>query len=151
MSQHPPGQTQRVVVIESDPALAQLIDDLLTADGCTVTHVASPDAAWQQLPRALPALIVLGLDLAGAKAAWTFLNQLRAKPQTAWLPILFAVADERLADEQGALLRAEGYALIEIPFDVDDFLAQARALLRAGRRAPTASGGETELPPTVSL
>ena len=149
MSQHTSERVPRVVIVEADQALAQFLLDALAHDGCGAVICERPDAAVQIIERERPALVVLGLDLATSKAAWTLLNQLRAAPRTAWLPIVFVTADQRLACEQGLLLRAEGYALIETPFDVDDFLDLVRTQLRAGRRQPRS--GEAERPPPTAL
>src|SRR6478672_4214243 len=122
-SERPPT----VVIVEADRALAQLLQDALVSDGWSASSCSAADDPRHLIRREAAALIVIGLELASSKAAWTLLNDLRADAATAWLPIVFVTADERLAREQGSLLRDEGYTLLETPFDVGVFLATVRA------------------------
>jgi DNA-binding response OmpR family regulator len=142
-SERPPS----VVIVAADHALAQLLHDALVSDGWAASICAAADDPRRLIQREAAVLIVIGLELASSKAAWILLNNLRADPATAWLPILFVTADARLAREQGALLRGEGYALLETPFDVGVFLAAVRAQVDGGRRRSLESGQErTPLP-----
>jgi DNA-binding response OmpR family regulator len=134
------------VIVEADRALAQLLQAALASDGWSAIICAATDDA-RRLIRREAALIVIGLELASSKAAWILLNDLRADVATAWLPIVFVTADARLAREQGALLRGEGYALLETPFDVGAFLAAVRAHVDGGRsRSPESGQDRTPLP-----
>jgi DNA-binding response OmpR family regulator len=133
------------VIVEPDGALARFLQAALTDDGWRAVISPTPDASRQLIRREAPALVIIGLELASSKAAWTLLNSLRMEPQTAWLPILFITPDAQLAREQGPLLRSEGYALLETPFDVDEFLALARAQADAGRQPPLEDSERTPL------
>ena len=142
-SERPPT----VVIVEADRALAQLLQDALVSDGWSASICSAADDQRRLIRREAAALIVIGLELASSKAAWTLLNDLRADAVTAWLPIVFVTADERLAREQGSLLRNEGYALLETPFDLGVLLATVRAQVDAGtRRAPESEQVRTPLP-----
>jgi DNA-binding response OmpR family regulator len=145
---HPaPERPPTIVIIEADRALAQLLQDALISDGWSASICDAADDPRRLIRREAAALVIIGLELASSKAAWILLNDLRADAATAWLPILFVTADERLAREQGALLRGEGYALLETPFDVGAFLAAVRAQVDGGRRRSPEIGQErTPLP-----
>jgi DNA-binding response OmpR family regulator len=142
MPQPASKRPETVVIVEADHALAQLLHDALVSGGWTARICAAADDPQRLIRQAAPALVIIGLELASSKAAWVLLNDLRADAATAWLPVLFVTADERLAREQGALLRSEGYALLETPFDLGAFLATVRAQIEDGRRQSPERGQE---------
>jgi DNA-binding response OmpR family regulator len=142
MTQPASEQPPAVVIVETDRALAQLLHAALVSDGWSAIICGATDDPRRLIRREAAALVVVGLELASSKAAWTLLNDLRADAATAWLPVLFVTVDERLAREQGALLRSEGYALLETPFDLGAFLATVRAQIEDGRRQSPERGQE---------
>lgn len=123
-----------VVIVEPDAAMARLFEHALRSDGCEPVVWQASDDPCDHIRLAQPALVVIGVGVGAHKVAWTLLNQLRADRQTAWIPILFCVADPRVVREQGPLLRSEGYEIVEEPFELNAFLAAARRLLATGPR-----------------
>ena len=127
LSQVPPelaGPGGRVLVIEDDPGIRDLLTDALLSDGYTVTATESALGAATLVRRLLPRVILLDLGLP-YRSGGALLQDLKSDPQTAPIPVLIVSAlTETLTPER----RAMASAVIAKPFNPE-------ALLNAVRRA----------------
>jgi two-component system phosphate regulon response regulator PhoB len=124
----------RILVVEDEPAIAELIAMNLRHDGHEVSLATSTDEAGAAVRQALPDLVVLDWMLPGEPGV-ALARRWRADARTRDLPIvmLTARADERDL-VQGLDAGADDY--IGKPFSTAELLARIRALLR--RKAPEA-------------
>jgi len=116
------GGPPRVLVIEDDPALRDVLCEALAGEGYQVLpsdHTVTP-LDVQQLR---PSLVVLDLMLGGEPEGYSWLEAVRAWRWTARLPIL--VCSGFLAPEAPASHRVQALADVTVPkpFALDQFLA----------------------------
>jgi len=67
----------RILVVEDDPSLAQLIGNYLTAHEYTVVIASTGELAVTTLKDFIPDLVVLDLELSGTLTGWDVLQVLR--------------------------------------------------------------------------
>jgi DNA-binding response OmpR family regulator len=70
-------KTPRILVVEDDPSLAQLIASILTTHEYTVAIAGTGELAVSTLDDFIPDLVVLDLELAGRLSGWDVLQNLR--------------------------------------------------------------------------
>lgn len=125
-----------VVIVEDDSMIARLIATMLGTVGYR-THIApSAEAAADDLLTLQPALVTLDLNLPGMSGA-DFLQQLRAEPRTADLPVAIVTAQQEIAP----MARALADAVLVKPFGLDELLAVVQATAGPARLIERAVGG----------
>jgi DNA-binding response OmpR family regulator len=121
---------KRILVVEDDTSLARVLRDNLTYDGFDVDWVSSGNAALKRVKAAAPDLVVLDIMLPDTNG-FELCGLLRQGRQT---PIIILTARGQKADKiRGLNLGADDY--ITKPFDLEEFLARVRAVLRRTRPA----------------
>jgi phosphate regulon transcriptional regulator PhoB len=135
----------RVLVVEDEPDIRDLLAFHLERDGYQVTRATTGPEALRQLRAAAPDLVILDLmlpELDGLEVC----RRLRADPATATLPVIMLTAKGDEVDRVvGLELGADDYVVK--PFSPKEMLARVRAVLRRARAplsgAPLAVGGIT--------
>jgi DNA-binding response OmpR family regulator len=116
---------KRILVIEDDPALGRILVDNLTYEGFDVACVTSGAAALNEVKASRPNLVILDVMLPDTDG-FELCGVLR---QSGRLPIVMLTARGQKADKlRGLNLGADDY--ITKPFDLEELLARARAVLR---------------------
>jgi two-component system phosphate regulon response regulator PhoB len=124
--------TNRLLVVEDESAIAELIVINLRHAGFVATVVGSAEAARAEVDRELPGLVVLDWMLPGQSGA-ALCRQWRADPRTRDLPVIMLTARAEETDQiQGLEAGADDY--LAKPFSPRALVARIRAVLR--RRAP---------------
>ena len=124
----------RILVVEDEPAIAELIAINLRHAGFEVTVAGDSDAAQDAVDGVLPALVVLDWMLPG-RSGYSLVRQWRAAPRTRALPVIMLTARSEEADKVSGLdAGADDY--LTKPFSANELLARIRALLR--RHSPDA-------------
>lgn len=119
----------RILIVEDQDDVAQLIDVVLKAEGHTVA-IASDGAQGLMFARDWkPDLILMDIMLPGVDGG-TLISRLRQEEETAELPIIAMSASQTLRDRTSEL---QADALLSKPFDVDALLVQVHFLLSRGR------------------
>jgi DNA-binding response OmpR family regulator len=119
----------RILVVEDQEDVAQLIEVVLQGEGYTVA-IARDGAHGLMLARDWkPDLILMDIMLPGVDGG-TLIARLRQEQETADLPIIAMSASRTLRDRTPEL---EADALLSKPFDVDALLVQVQFLLSRGR------------------
>jgi len=122
----------RVLVVEDDPAIQELLRFTLRKSGFTATITASAEEAMATLNGALPEVVLIDWMLPKTSGI-TLARQLRQNPRTAALPIIMVTARGEESDRvEGLETGADDY-LVK-PFSPRELVARVQALLR--RRAP---------------
>ncbi len=131
---------ERVLVVDDDPALRELLADYLTANGLQVEAVADGAAMRRALAGGMPDAIVLDLMLPGEDG----LSLARGLRTHSDVPILMLSArGEEIDRVIGLEVGADDY--LAKPFGPRELLARLRALLRRSRTAVTEN--KTTSPP----
>ena len=124
----------RVLVVEDESAIAELIAINLRHAGHEVTIAGTADQARSEVGRVLPDLVVLDWMLPG-QSGIELARRWRSEARTRELPIVMLTARSSEADTVAGLdAGADDY--VAKPFSTTELLARIRALLR--RRAPQA-------------
>lgn len=131
----------RILVVEDEPAIAELISINLRHAGFEVTVAADAEQAQAAVDGVLPSLVVLDWMLPG-QSGHALARQWRAHPRTRLLPIIMLTARAEEADKVSGLeAGADDY--LTKPFSANELLARIRAVLR--RRAPEALDAAIEI------
>src|SRR5215211_2425798 len=130
------GAPHRVLVIEDDPALREMLCEALAGEGYQVLpsdHAVAP-LDVQQLR---PSLVVLDLMLGGEPEGYGWLEAVRAWRWTARLPVL--VCSGYLAPDAPAAHRVQALANVTVPkpFALDELLAAVAGCVKVA--APSLS------------
>ena len=121
---------KRILVVEDDAALARVLKDNLVFEGFDVEWVDEGSLVLQKAKSFAPDLVVLDIMLPGADG-FELCSTLRQRGRT---PILILTARSQKADKLlGLNLGADDY--ITKPFDLEEFLARVKAVLRRARPA----------------
>jgi two-component system phosphate regulon response regulator PhoB len=122
----------RVLVVEDEPAIAELLAVNLRHNGFQPVWAEDGIAAQRELDTVLPDLILLDWMLPG-QSGLSLARKWRASPRTRTVPILMLTARGDEPDKVAGLdAGADDY--ITKPFSTQELLARIRAVLR--RRAP---------------
>ena len=111
----------RILVVDDEPAVADLIEAVLREAGYTVSIARDGNEGLALARTWAPDLILMDVMLPGIDGG-TAIRVLKAQPATAAIPIVAMSAGRTIRQHSGDLDDADG-ALAK-PFDVDALLAQ---------------------------
>ncbi|RZI99152.1 MAG: phosphate regulon transcriptional regulatory protein PhoB [Rubrivivax sp.] len=135
----------RVLVVEDESAIAELISINLRHAGFEVTIAGSATQAQYEVDRVLPDLVVLDWMLPGQSGV-ALARQWRGVARTKELPVIMLTARAEEGDKIAGLdAGADDY--ITKPFSTNELLARIRAVLR--RKAPEALDSAVEVGPLL--
>jgi two-component system, OmpR family, phosphate regulon response regulator PhoB len=121
-----------VLIVEDEPAIAELIAVNLRHSGFRPTWAMDSDSAQREIDAVLPDLILLDWMLPG-ESGLTLAKRWRSHPRTKAVPIIMLTARGDEPDRVAGLdAGADDY--MAKPFSTKEMLARIRAVLR--RRAP---------------
>jgi two-component system phosphate regulon response regulator OmpR len=124
---------ERVLVVDDDPALRDLLSEYLTANGLEVETAGDGPAMRRALANGMPGVIVLDLMLPGEDG----LSLARDLRTHSTVPILMLSArGEEIDRVVGLEVGADDY--LAKPFGPRELLARLRALLRRNHPVPAA-------------
>ncbi|MDQ3170377.1 MAG: response regulator transcription factor [Acidobacteriota bacterium] len=127
----------RILVVEDDPDISELIAHYLTRAGHDVDRLAHGGEAPRRVRESPPDLIVLDLMLPGLDGLMVC-QALRADPATAAIPIIILTARGEETDRvTGLELGADDY--VTKPFSPKELVARVGALLRRSSRPAAAT------------
>jgi two-component system phosphate regulon response regulator PhoB len=131
----------RVLVVEDESAIAELISINLRHAGYEVTIATAADQAQMEVDRVLPDLVILDWMLPG-QSGLALAKRWRSEARTKELPVIMLTARADEADKIAGLdAGADDY--LTKPFSTNELMARIRAVLR--RKAPEALDSAVEL------
>ncbi len=131
----------RVLVVEDEPAIAELIAMNLRHSGFEVALAEDAEAAQAEVDKVLPDLVLLDWMLPG-QSGLAIAKRWRGAARTRELPIIMLTARAEEVDKVAGLdAGADDY--LTKPFSTKELLARVRAVLR--RKAPQALNAAVEL------
>ena len=125
----------RILIVEDEDAVREVVSFNLEREGFAVTGVATGGQALDASPAEYGAIILDWMlpDMSGIDV----LKRLRAEPTTKTVPILLLTARSAETDKVlGLEFGADDY--VSKPFGVAELVARVRALLRRAARSPSA-------------
>ena len=124
--------TTRVLVVEDEPAIVELVTYSLKESGWGITSVGSTAAAWDSISHGKPDLLLLDWMLPD-QSGLRLLSRLRADRDFQDIPVIMLTAKSMEEDKLAGLnTGADDY--VTKPFSPRELLARSRALLR--RKSP---------------
>ncbi|MEG3165685.1 response regulator [Sphingomonas sp. PB2P19] len=123
----PPQRLIRIIYVEDDALMADIVKDLLTNAGYLVGVIGHGTLAYDTIAFKKPDLVILDRALPGMQGI-EILQRLRATPHTYLMPVLMltATGSEQNIDE-GLGFGADGY-LVK-PFDPTVLLQKVASIL----------------------
>jgi len=119
---------KRILIVEDDAALAQVVCDILVFEGFDVELVTDGSVAIDRAREFMPDLVLLDLTLPG-RNGFDLCEVIRRGGRAG---VIILTARGRKADKvRGLGLGADDY--VTKPFDVDELLARIRAVIRRTR------------------
>jgi two-component system phosphate regulon response regulator PhoB len=135
--------THRILIVEDEPSIAELIAINLSHAGYEVQKALQTDVAANLMRDDLPSLLILDWMLPG-KSGVQFARELRANERTRSLPILMLTAKSEENDKVlGLDSGADDY--VTKPFSPKELVARVKALLR--RQIPLEGDGPLAVGP----
>ena len=138
------GVRYRVLIVEDDADIRELIRYNLAQEGFLVEEAVDGAQALERVRRRVPDLMVLDLMLPGMPGLQVC-RQMRAERETAHLPILIVTAKGTEVDKVlGLEMGADDYVVK--PFSPRELVARVKALLRRAHplSEPDSGGGAYE-------
>jgi two-component system phosphate regulon response regulator PhoB len=131
----------RVLVVEDESAIAELISINLRHAGYEVTIATAADQAQSEVDRVLPDLVILDWMLPG-QSGLALARRWRSDARTRDLPVIMLTARAGEVDKVSGLdAGADDY--LNKPFSTNELMARIRAVLR--RKAPEALDAAVEV------
>jgi DNA-binding response OmpR family regulator len=118
----------KILVVDDDAQMLELIGQLLEREGYTVNTALSAQQALDIVERDTPHLVIIDLYLPGVDGL-TLCRQLRKKPRSRSLPVIFITGYDSTYTVADAL-GGGGDDFIRKPFAVRELTARLRAHLR---------------------
>ncbi|QWE29450.1 phosphate regulon transcriptional regulator PhoB [Polynucleobacter sp. AM-7D1] len=135
--------THRILIVEDEPSIAELIAINLSHAGYEVQKALQTDVASNMMRDELPNLLILDWMLPG-KSGVQFARELRSNERTRSLPILMLTAKSEESDKVlGLDSGADDY--VTKPFSPKELVARVKALLR--RQIPLEGDGPLAVGP----
>jgi len=138
--------TARLLIVEDEAALAELLRYNFEADGFAVSHAATGEEAELMISEEKPDLIVLDWMLPSFSGV-ELCRRIRARQETRAIPILMLTARGEESDRiRGLSTGADDYVVK--PFSLPELMARVKAILRRTapeRLADVLKSGEIEL------
>ena len=128
------GRRARIAVINDDPALLELLRELLgVSEGYDVVTSAGGDQAHAFVKAHRPDLILLDIRMGGEERGWIVLELLTLDPETRAIPVIVCSAAVSSLAAHRPLLERYGVGALPKPFDLDALLQKVEAGLASGR------------------
>ncbi len=124
----------RILVVEDDDIIADLIAINLTGQGCQVTQAEDGQAAWDLIGQSAAEFDAILLDRSMPRMdGMTLLGKLRARPETAQVPVILVTAmDDKACILEG--LQAGAYYYLTKPLQMELLLVVVRAAVDQSRQ-----------------
>jgi two-component system OmpR family response regulator len=140
-SMNPSAPGPRILVVDDDPDIRELLCDYLRSSAMRPAAVADGQAMWEWLGRHTADLIVLDLMLPGTDG----LALCRSLRERTHIPVVMLTARGALLDRiLGLEMGADDY--LPKPFDPRELLARIKVVLRRVAQAPAPAGEPDQQP-----
>ncbi len=131
------GQQPRIIVVDDDPAVAEVVREILTIQGYRIEVCADGEHAFRRIQAVLPELILLDVMMPGL-GGFGLLYLLSGDPRTRRIPVLLCTGlDVSELEPWQELLAQQGHATPDIltkPFTAAELVSRVEGLLGATAR-----------------
>ena len=120
MTQKVKISTARILVIDDEPEISEIVETFLVESGYLVAVENSPSEAVEKARAFKPEVVLLDIMMPGVDG-YDICQQLKADPQFAGVPIIFLTGKDR-TDDMGRSFRSGGDMFIKKPFSCERLL-----------------------------
>jgi two-component system OmpR family response regulator len=125
--------TARILVIDDEPEITEIVETFLEESGYQVAVENSPSEAVEKARAFKPDVVLLDIMMPGVDG-YDICQQLKADSQFAGVPIIFLTGKDR-TDDMGRSFRSGGDMFIKKPFSCERLLEIVNiVLLSTGKR-----------------
>ncbi len=134
---------KRLLLIDDDPNLILLVKDYLEFRGYEVTTAENGREALDILEQDIPDMIICDVMMPEMDG-YTFVEQVRQKEDTNWIPVLFLSAKGQSTDRVKGLNKGADVYMVK-PFEPEELVAQVESSLKQTMRYEgyKAKGGDS--------
>jgi DNA-binding response OmpR family regulator len=133
MSYKIPVATARILVIDDEPEITEIVETFLTEAGHSVAVVNSAAEAVQKAQTFKPQVILLDIMMPGVDG-YDICQELKADSRFKDVPIIFLTGKDR-ADDMGRSFKSGGDMFIKKPFSCERLLEIVNiVLMSSGQR-----------------
>jgi DNA-binding NtrC family response regulator len=123
-----------ILLIEDDTTLGDTLRAAFEDEGYQV-HLTSQTPSVDEVVDIQPDLVMLDIGRSEPEAGWQFVQQMKATPNVAGLPIVVSSGDGAIVNAQDVRVRAEAAAILLKPFSLDDLLPVVATAIAHRERA----------------
>ena len=120
MSQKIKLRTAKVLVVDDEPEITDIVQTFLTESGYSVDVLNNARDAVTRAKEFKPDVILLDIMLPGADG-YTVCQWIKAEPELSSVPVIFLTGKDR-NDDQGRSFKAGGDMFIKKPFSCERLL-----------------------------
>jgi len=125
--------TARVLVVDDEPEITEIVETFLVESGYQVAVENSSDAAFERAREFKPDVILLDIMMPGTDG-YSVCQQLKADHEFSGTPIIFLTGKDR-NDDMGRSFRSGGDMFIKKPFSCERLLEIVNiVLMSTGKR-----------------
>ncbi len=110
----------RILVIDDEPEITEIVETFLVESGYQVAVENSPGEAVEKARAFKPDVVLLDIMMPGVDG-YDICQQLKADPQFTGVPIIFLTGKDR-SDDMGRSFRSGGDMFIKKPFSCERLL-----------------------------
>jgi CheY-like chemotaxis protein len=114
-----PDSGRRVVVVDDDVVLLDLMGEVLREAGWTGIAVGDASTAVTIVRNERPDAIILDVRIRESQSGWDILRDLKENPLTRATPVIVWSGDARLFEDKGDWLEQHGIRTLSKPFEID--------------------------------
>lgn len=143
-----------IAIVNSDPALLSLLDELFTETNYTVKTYLTDPLTYPALQILQPDLIILDVGMQASAAGWPLLKLLQFDPSTMHIPVLVSTVDHQFVRDKADLLAKQGCQVLELPASFVTLAKVVRDMLepKAGDiTAPAETAGDSSADTIIEL
>ena len=119
----------RILIIEDDSVLADVIRELLVDEGFDVSVCNRGQDGYASVVAGHPDIVMLDLRFGDEEYGWRILDLLMLNPATRCIPVIVSSAAESLQIQAPVLLAQNGHFVLPKPFDLDVLLGTVETAL----------------------
>jgi DNA-binding response OmpR family regulator len=139
-TRHPRGKT--ILVVNDDPAILGLFDDLLSEEGYGVIQDEfgkTTDELHHHIRDLQPDLIILDFIIGREGSGWQLLQTIKMDRATRQIPVIVCTGAVRQIEElRGRLLEMDVRVVLK-PFDIDHLIEVIESIWRQDNKVPVSS------------
>ena len=120
MSQKIALQTARILVVDDEPEITEIVEAFLTEAGYTVKVENSSERAVATAQEFLPDVIILDIMMPGADG-YDVCKKIKSQPHLSQVPVIFLTGKDK-GDDMGRSFKVGGDMFIKKPFSCERLL-----------------------------